>query len=357
MPPSRETTTLAQLFANIGVWTDRQIGQPLALAPANLQKDLNTAATMLGQLTEGMDDPWTGNRICRIVRKTSRYIVFLDEHLNIRWWWVLQPDMAAICAVQSRITELIHESAFLLEERPGRSKEPRRPSEVPDTFTLEAANIRCVIGEAMALALNGGTVAECEKVLAEAEQYITVAKDQRCRPKFVLYFILTVACIGIGAFAVYQIFPMLEDPAKENIHDWLEAAFAGSFGALISALTRTTELKLEPAAKRSGLAVEAAARAMIGAAAGILVDFAFHGGLLVEQAIQVQFQDAVRLFLCLAAGISERMLPALVSKADDLISKPPTPDTTIRNQSAPQARPPATANTAAVTPAEDQAVG
>jgi hypothetical protein len=165
------------------------------------------------------------------------------------------------------------------------------------------------------------------------------------------------AFIGICAFVTYRIFPLIEDPSKENIHDWLEAAFAGSFGALISALTRTTDLKLEPAAKRSGLAVEAAARAMIGAAAGILVDFAFHGGLLVEQAIQVQFQDAVRLFLCLAAGISERMLPALVSKADDLISKPPTADTTIRNQSAPQARPPAIAITAAVTPSEDQAVG
>ena len=135
------------------------------------------------------------------------------------------------------------------------------------------------------------------------------------------------------AALVYWIAPLTRTPATENIHDWLEAAFAGTFGALVSAVTRTTDLKLEPAAKHTGLIVEAGARALIGAAAGILVDFAFHGGLLVEQAIQPQFQDAVRLFLCVTAGISERMLPALVSKADDLISNksPTTADTTTRN--------------------------
>jgi hypothetical protein len=342
--PVRATTSLAQLFANIAVWTERQPGQPVAQMPPNLQQDLNTASALLGQLTEGMVDPWTGNTIQRIVRKTSRYIVFLDEHLNVRWWWVLQPDMDAICAVQARISELIHESAFLLTEDGSRG---------------EATNIRCVIGEAMALALNGGTAQQCDSVLAEAERYITVAKDQRCRPQFVLYFFLTWLFIGGIAALVYWVDPIIRTAGSENIHDWLEAAFAGSFGALISAVTRTTDLKLEPAAKRTGLLVEAAARALIGAAAGILVDFAFHGGLLVEQAIQPKFQDAVRLFLCVAAGISERMLPALVSKADDLISngRPASADTNARNPTALSPRVPSTPAPAIPPDPAESAVG
>ena len=194
-------------------------------------------------------------------------------------------------------------------------------------------------------------------MLAEAEQYITVAKDQRCRPRFVLYFVLIWLFIGAVAALVYWIAPLTHAPDTENIHDWLEAAFAGSFGALISAVTRTTDLKLEPAAKHTGLIVEAGARAMIGAAAGILVDFAFHGGLLVEQAIQPKFQDAVRLFLCVAAGISERMLPALVSKADDLISKPPaSTNAPVRNVTVPPVRTPVPPPVAP-TPPEEPAVG
>jgi hypothetical protein len=71
--------------------------------------------------------------------------------------------------------------------------------------------------------------------------------------------------------------------------------------------------------------------------------------------VRFKFQDAVRLFLCLAAGISERMLPALDSKADDLMSRPPATDATTRNLIVPLAKPVATP-IAAPSP-EEQAVG
>jgi hypothetical protein len=331
MSENADRVALAQLFAKIAFWTEQQTAQPLAGAAPDVQKAFDTASAMLGQLVEGMEDPWTGNAIYRIIRKSARYIVFLDQHLNVRWWWVLRPDMTVISGVQARIDELVHESAFLLEDKPG-SRNPAAAGEL-GKFTAEAVNIRCVIGAAMALALNGGTAAECEKVLDEAEKYITVAKDQRCRPKFVLFFLMAVAAFGVAALFRYgYACTPLKKINTGDVSDWLEAAFAGSFGALISAVMRTTDLKLEPAARSAGLAVEAFARALIGAAAGILLDFAFHGGLLFQEALKQDFTNPVRLFLCVAAGISERILPTLVSKADDMVSKGKTTEPTPKAQ-------------------------
>jgi hypothetical protein len=310
---------LSKAFTTLVNWTEPRTGETLKQTHEHVENAYKTASHILGTLHEGARDPWTGSKIHKIIRKSARFIVFLDDSLNIKWWWVLRPNMAVISAVQARITELTHESAFLVDER---TKVKSADGQLQ--HTREAENIRAVIGEAMAIALNDGKFAECEKVFSEAEVYMAVAKDQRCRPQFVFVFVLAVlACVAI-AFARYS--GWLGAALQGNVvaGQLTEAAVAGAFGALISAVSRTTQLQLEPAAGMSGIAVEAVARALIGAAAGILVDLAFEGGLLVKAALdqtRPQLQESVRLFLCLSAGVSERILPALVGKAEVIVTR------------------------------------
>ena len=324
-----ERRSLAKSLATLVAWTEPRTNEIITKDPKQIHDAYKRASQILGALKEGRRDPWSGVNIHKIIRKSSRFIVFLDDKLDIKWWWILRPDIAIISTVQARITELSHESAFLVDERQkGISGRPAAAGQIQ--HTREAENVRCVIGEAMALALNGGTVAECERVFGEAEGYIAVAKDQRCRPKFVIVFVLAVLVFGILALARYE--GWLGQALQENlvVEQLMEAAVAGAFGALISAVSRTTQLKLEPAAGTSGITVEAVARALIGAAAGILVDLAFEGGLLVKDALNPshpQLQDSVRLFLCLSAGVSERILPALVGNAETLVSKQGKPIT------------------------------
>jgi hypothetical protein len=315
---------LGDAFTTLVNWTEPRTGEILKQNQQDIHEAYKTASHILSMLHENVTDPWTGSNIHKIIRKSSRFIVFLDDQLNIKWWWVLRPNMATISEVQARITELTHESAFLVDERQ-KGHSAGHAEGAAATHTREAENIRCIIGEAMALALNEGTIADCEKVFAEAESYIAVAKDQRCRPKFVVVFVIAV--LGFGVIALLRYLGWLGHALQENsvVQHWMEAAVAGAFGALISAVSRTTQLKLEPAAGTSGIAVEAVARALIGAAAGIVVNFAFEGGLLVKDALNPnhpQLQDSVRLFLCITAGISERILPALVGKAESLVTKP-----------------------------------
>jgi hypothetical protein len=318
-----DSTQLAEAFALLALLEDRKTDPTLTTQQA--QRAFALASQMLGRLHEGDEDPWSGKVIDTIVRKSSRYIVYLDDELRVRWWWVIKPHNPTLVAVQARINELTHDSAFLLLDWPGRwFGRDCACLEGNLHKTPEARTIRSLIGEAMAVVLGGGTLEDSEKVLLKAERAIAVAKDQRCRPRFVGWFATSVAAISIVAFVLYRWTDWFTGtPSPNPSATWVNAAIAGAFGALVSAVSRTKDLGLEPAARNPGLAVEAAARALIGAAAGLLVNFAFEGGLLVKAALSNvdSIKDAVRLFLCVAAGISERVLPSLVGRAEGLVAQ------------------------------------
>jgi hypothetical protein len=268
------------------------------------------AMGQLSALTEGDTDPWMGLKIYRVIRKSTRFIVYLDDRLDVQWWWLIRPNEALVSRVQARISQLTKESAFLLEsERATR-----------DRYLAE--KIRHAMGEAMALALNDALPEDCEAALAEAQRYIAVSKDQHTRPTFLLSFFAMVLSLGVilALWVCFGSHCCTRIDAK-FVGQWLEAAVAGSAGAMISALLRTSDLGLEPAARKQGLFIEAAARALIGAGSGMLVAFAYDSGLLLKEIIRTDgnAQHIVRLFLCIVSGVSERILPSLVGKAESLV--------------------------------------
>jgi hypothetical protein len=165
-------------------------------------------------------------------------------------------------------------------------------------------------------------VADCEAVLDEAKRYIAVAKDLRTRPLFVTVFLLAVGVFGavLVGWMCWLAKCYVNHIDQPMVTGWLEAAVAGSAGALLSALLRTRDLGLEPAAHFKGIAVEAIARALIGAGSGVLLSFAFDSGILLKGALPDHTTAHIlRLFLCVASGVSERMLPALVGRAESLV--------------------------------------
>jgi len=297
------------------------------------QEAFYTATECLSTLKAGAIDPWLGLKIDTIIRKSTRYIVYPDSELDVQWWWVTRPDQQAVDMLQASIGQLTKESSFLLVgRRPWAFRGERPPAQVNFADRYLAKEIRSLMGEALALALNGGSQADCTAVLDEAKRYIAVAKDQRTRPLFVTFFLIAVGAVGavLGLWACLFSQCCATQMDHRFVTKWLEAAVAGSVGALLSAMLRTKDLGLEPAARWKGLAVEAVARALIGAGSGVLVGFAFDSGLLLNGAIHhgnnAQGDDVsriLRLFLCVASGISERMLPSLVGKAESLTSGAP----------------------------------
>jgi hypothetical protein len=185
----------------------------------------------------------------------------------------------------------------------------------------KAKAIRTLIAESVAMMLNGSSVAECERVQAMAEQQILIAKDQVCRGFFFRQFGTTVITIGTAASVAIGASYLWKITAINPVFCLLRAALAGSFGAFVSAMTRTRQLGLDPESGTYGLKSEARARALIGAGAAIFAYFAFHSGMLLKGAIgrDSNQADAALAFLCLVAGASERILPSLIVRGENIV--------------------------------------
>jgi len=316
----------------------------------------------VSSLREGDLDPWMGRTIKTLVRKTTRYIVYIDDRLDVQWWWTMGlPKAEGLGVIQANITRLTHASSFLLDEqsdlwrqRPCRTRKdapvppassasppssttpvataspdsPTRPDDPGDTplprdqrrARETAKGIRMLIAESLAMYLNGAKQEECEKVQRMAEEQILVAKDQLCRGVFFAQFLYAV--LALFALTVALMVSASFYPAEpRSLIEAAKTALAGAFGAMLFATSRTQSLHLEPDSGRRGLRTEAWSRALIGAGAGLLTHYAFESEIIVKAALKEgAIREATQMFLCIASGWSERILPSLLGRAESLVS-------------------------------------
>ena len=301
--------------------------------------------TRLVNMQEGERDPWLGRVIKVLVRKSPRYIVYLDQDLEVRWWSIDKLAQDGMGSVQANVMTLSHASRFLKDRdsdlRLGwfsytlrgwvNTQWVRDYVESSNRARLDLAQarsdttligIRRLIAESMAMVLNDVKREECEKVQLQAEEQILVAKDQLCRGVFFWEFFLAVVLIFVVCVA-FKTFAQLVYADLIPGWNWFLSAIAGSFGAFLFATSRTQSLRLEPDSGRRGLLMEAYSRALIGAGAGLLTYFAFEAEVILKGSLKDDnVKDAMRVFLCIASGWSERILPSLLGRAEGLVAPP-----------------------------------
>lgn len=339
---TNEDAMFVEAMAEMALWRSANPEEnKVEHEPEGIRKKRLLVMNRLSSLREGEVDPWMGRTIKVLVRKSTRYIVYIDEKLDVQWWWTQRlPEEEGMSIVQANVTRLTYASAFLLDKNSTLIRPWKSP--IFDLLAfwrwcdkggpeikarLEAARaraestalgIRTLVAESMAMVLNDVKRAECEKVQALAEEQILVAKDQLCRGFFFWQFVIAVAFLLFLATVAYWVGRYIPDLMR--LASLLQAISAGAFGALLFATTRTRDLHLEPDSERRGLRMEAWSRALIGAGAGLLVHFAFEAELILKAALKANTTDAARMFLCVASGWSEKMLPSLLTRAETLVT-------------------------------------
>jgi hypothetical protein len=238
--------------------------------------------------------------------------------------------------VQAEVARLEHESGFLRGggrswnagwSLPWRRAKDQGADEADDALR----SVRMLIGEAIAIVLIPGAAQnDCEATLKRAAETLQQSKEQYCRPTFFYTFAIAVAVIGAALWWV------LRPTHGEQIIGGgftlalaMQAAFCGALGAFVSALLRMRALNLEPFAGRWGIQVDAIARALIGAVAGVLTVLAYEAGLVLKAAVDAkagsasEIAFALKMFIALVAGLSERILPSLVARGESMIGGAP----------------------------------
>jgi hypothetical protein len=324
----------------LSLWRSANPDKKIDAEPVEITEKRRIVMTRLSSLQEGDIDPWMGQKIECLIRKSTRYIVYLDENLEVQWWWAQRlSDEEEMSVIQANVMRLSCASNFLLDRRSDLLKPPfpklrslflsivRR---VTDEQLLvntsrardSAKRIRMLIAESMAMVLNNVKREECEKVQAMAEDQILIAKDQLCRPVFLRWFVTVLICLAGMVCALDIVQAGYPSVLLQTIETWLQAGLAGAFGALLSVTTRTRSLRLEPESEKRGLRMEAFSRLLIGIGAGILVHLAFEANLILKGALSdiSGVRQAAHLFLCIASGWSEKILPSLLSRAESFVT-------------------------------------
>jgi len=290
-------------------------------------------------------------------------MVYIDDRLEVQWWWTMGlPKAEGLGVIQANITRLTHASSFLLDAQsdlwrqgPCRARKDTPATPASSTSATTAASpssqasptspvaadtacddtplprdqqraretakgIRMLIAESLAMYLNGAKQEECEKVQRMAEEQILVAKDQLCRGVFFsqfLYAVLALFALTVALMVSASFYPA----EPRSLIEAAKTALAGAFGAMLFATSRTQSLHLEPDSGRRGLRTEAWSRALIGAGAGLLTHYAFESEIIVKAALKEgPIREATQMFLCIASGWSERILPSLLGRAESLVS-------------------------------------
>lgn len=308
------------------------------------QPDLINAYSIIvkkiGTLKEGDYDPWMRGKITYLIHKNTKFIIYLDQNWEIQWWWATPPkDLSNLSLLQANITQIEIDSNFLTEpaHKPIRNffkknllrlfrnqntnptpivGEGKNQSNMTDRpiASQELIGIRSMLGEAVAIALNNGTQEQWSGVLNETRKLVILEKNRRCRLQFIGCFLALVAIANIIPHLKIWIEPFAMGETHKHA---LISLGAGTLGAMVSAISRTDQIGLDPRSRTRGMFTEALARAIMGATAGALASLAIDSGLLDPTLVK---SNSLRFFLTFAAGFSERIMPALIGKAETAIT-------------------------------------
>lgn len=113
-PPKQNgeaATTLTDDMATITAWRMRHPGVDYDKEPEPIGALRLKAMQRLSALSVGDKDPWLNRNIRVIIRKSTRFIVYLDEQCEVQWWWLQRPkETMTASLVQARATQLSHDS-------------------------------------------------------------------------------------------------------------------------------------------------------------------------------------------------------------------------------------------------------
>jgi len=249
-------------------------------------------------LAEGDFDPTLRHTIEWLIDSDDDFIVYIDEQ-NYVEWNMNDNDMLGADTGQAlnRIAQL---ESFDTDEL---SSEKR-------------AVYARMIAEAVAR-LFQKDVKSADAVLTLAEEWIKARTTEIARTWYLTG--AGLASLVCAVVVVWLVFfggrPQGVDPVGSAIHMILLGSFVGGLGAWLSVLQRSRTVSLDITAGRRMHQMEGIFRIMVGVLGAFIVVIAIRADLLGK----FNHLSAIVL-MCVAAGVSERMVPSLIQQIESRAS-------------------------------------
>lgn len=255
-------------------------------------------------LREHDKEPDTGKIIGKIIMNDHDYIVFLEENGDLEW--SVWPERAAkidsdiFGEVVSKVTEL------------------EGLSETFDMSEQQKMESKILLGAALVLMFEKAKAQPIREVLKKAETYVTDRMTEAARKWYLSTSSLVTLVAIIGMFLIALLHSRVTDFIGPTGYDVLLGTGMGAIGALISVITRSNKLFVSLSAGRTIHRLEAGARVIVGMLGALLIALAVKSEIFFSVLNTASNPLAVLLTVCTVAGASERIVPSLIKKVENI---------------------------------------
>ena len=251
-------------------------------------------------LKEGDTDPTSGKIIKFIILVNKGFVVYIDTNLEIQWTHSdeLKTD-DDFGLVLNRVAHLESRAGFITDKEC-------------------LLSIRRQIAEGIARYLDFLSYKLSKEIHDLVETQIeALNKKESWSWYFEAAYGLTLGCIilwGVMWLLRDYITPFIGRVGLEVILGGL----IGAIGAIISVVSRGDSLNLDANAGKTIHLTEGTARIIVGIAGAALVTLAIKGGILLSGMKFLGSQFSVLLAFAIVAGASERLVPNLIGKVENI---------------------------------------
>jgi len=253
-------------------------------------------------LREGDIDPEFGKRIEYIVYADRDYIVFLDSDARTLWSFN-DTRYGTLCEGAGTILNRVSALAYM-------------PTDALTRKQLGTFNK--LIAGAIARLLGDRSITQAAQALDAAERWLSARNNEVARVWYLSassVVALPLLAIGVG---VYVWRTALAQVVGLNGTDFVLGSCAGAAGAWLSVATRLGQASLDVSAGRTPYYYEGASKIAIGVLGAALVAAAVKANLLLGALADTQHPRALLVLLCIVSGASERIVPNLVGRVEEM---------------------------------------
>ncbi|MCR4470407.1 hypothetical protein [Burkholderia sp. SCN-KJ] len=257
-------------------------------------------------LREGRYDPELNKRVKKvIIVNASEFAVYVDSHYDVQFLINKEINVTEFGKVQTQVTYLEQASTFLKGEREA------------------LLHVRSLLGEAYSQVLSTGKSDAAAEPLALARAVLAQKSQDVSYGWYFQSALMTCVLLAfLGSLLWFSRHkPCVTTYLGETAFELTLCAIAGAIGALFSISSRASHLSLNALAGKRSHELEAHARLFAGMLSASLLVMALKSKLILAPLADGHGHLTTLLLLSALAGISERVIPSLVSRFEESMKR------------------------------------
>lgn len=253
-------------------------------------------------LKSGDTDPDLNKKILEVILGTESFCVYLDTDCYVQWKTSdSHQGQSCLGTILNKVASLEAQSQFIVE-------------------TAVLQTVRRRIGEGLARCLSGYPEEDSFAALLEVEADIQ-AKNRVVSWRWYFLSAMKLTGVAVVLFGVLWLFrSFFNCLLGGTAFDIVLGTICGSFGALLSVMSRSDRLVIDANAGEFLHHLEGYSRIIAGLIGGFFVALAVKANLFVGGVTFTGNGLALMLFLCTGSGASERLVPSLIMRVDKFVA-------------------------------------